>query len=184
VTTTLLAVAALAALNPARTRLGIPETARGRARMGPLVLGTVLGVGGAAVAAALSGPLLEALEITPETFRIAAGLVLAIAGLRTVVWPRPAEEPALEGRRSALWPVAFPRVFSPEVAALALTAGSIEGVAPTIAVLAGAGAVLMLLGVVPRRPVADGVLRWVGAILAVLLVAAAAFVMIDGIRDV
>jgi small neutral amino acid transporter SnatA (MarC family) len=180
----LLAAAALAALNPARTRLGVPEGADGRARMGPLAVGAAFGVGAAALLGGVSGPILDALEITPETFRIAAGLVLAIAGLRTIVWPRPAEEPALRGRRAALWPVAFPRVFGPEVAALALTAGSIEGVGPTVSVLAGAGAVLVLLGLVPRRSVADGVLRWAGAMLAVLLIAAAAFVMIDGIRDV
>jgi hypothetical protein len=75
-------------------------------------------------------------------------------------------------------------VLSPEVAALALTAGSIEGVGPAAAAFAVAGGVLVILGAVPRRAVADGVLRWAGSILAVLLVVGAAFVMIDGIRDV
>ena len=179
----LLVATALAALNPARTRLGVPE-AGDRARPFPIVAGTAAGLVVAIGLAAVSGPFLDVLEVNPETFRIAAGLVLAVAGLRSIVWPRPAEEPELGGRRAAVWPVAVPRVLSPEVAALALTAGSIEGVAVTAAALAAAGGALVLLGLVARRPVADGVLRWAGSILAVLLVVAAAFVMIDGIRDV
>jgi len=179
----LLIVAALAALNPARTRLGMPEAGR-RVRWLPVVAGTLAGLGAAVGLAAVSGPFLDALEVNPETFRIAAGLVLAVAGLRSIVWPQPAEEPELGGWRAGLWPVAFPRVLSPEVAALALTAGSIEGVGATTAALAVAGGALVILGFVPRRGVADGVLRWAGAVLAVLLVVVAAFVMIDGIRDV
>lgn len=182
--TILLALAAMAAVNPPRTRLAVPEAGDRRARLPELAAGTLLGLGVAGSLALLSGPLLEWLSVTPETFRIAAGLVLAITGLRSLVWPRPSEEPELPGLRAALWPVAFPRVLTPEVAALALTAGSIEGVGPTVAWLAAAGVALVLLGVGRRGPVADGVLRWTGTLLAMLLVAAAAFVMIDGIRDV
>jgi small neutral amino acid transporter SnatA (MarC family) len=180
----LLAVTALAAVNPPRTRLGIPETGDGRARGIPLVLGVIIALAAATAAAWLSGPLLDALEVTPETFRIAAGLVAAVAGIRSLVWTRPAAEPVAGGTAAALWPVAFPRAFTPEVAALALTAGSIEGVAPAAAALAAALAVLAVLGGIRRSQLADGVLRWAGTLLAMLLVMSAAFLMIDGIRDV
>jgi small neutral amino acid transporter SnatA (MarC family) len=131
-----------------------------------------------------SGPLLDAVEITPETFRIAAGLVAVAAGLVVLFSPRPAAEPELAGMRAAVWPVAFPRLFAPEVAALALSTGSLEGVAATAA---GSGVVLSLVvaaAVAPRTPVSERVMLWTGRVLAALLVAVGIFLMVEGIRDV
>jgi small neutral amino acid transporter SnatA (MarC family) len=180
----LLAVTALAAVNPPRIRLGVPESEDLRARAAALLPGALIGLAAAVGLAVLSGPLLDALEITPETFRIAAGLVAAVAGIRSLVWTRPAGEPQFEDWRAALWPVAFPRVLTPEVAAFALTAGSLEGVLPTAGGLAVALGALAGLGEVRRTERTDGFLRWLGAVLAMILVAAAVFLMIDGIRDV
>ncbi len=178
-----LVVTALAAINPPRTRLGLPETDL-RARMGPVSAGSVLAFGALVGLTALSGPLLDALEVTPETFRIAAGFVLLVAGVRSLLRPRPVEEPELEGWGAAVWPVAFPRLFTPEAVAFAIAAGASDGVAGAVIAL-GTGIVgVILLGMVERRPVADGVLRWTGTLLAVLVVLAATFLMIDGIRDV
>ena len=92
----LLGLAYLAVFNPPRSRLAIPETAAGRARAGVLAAGSLLALGGLWAVAAGSGPLLDALEITPETFRLAAGIIVGIAGLRTMVVARPAAEPELE----------------------------------------------------------------------------------------
>jgi len=180
----LLAVTALAAVNPFRLRGGVPEGPSGTARLGPLVGGAALGLAVLIGLAVASGPFLEAIEVTPETFRIAAGLVAVAAGIRTVVRPEPGEEPESPGWRAALWPVAFPRVVSPEAAALALTAGSIEGVGATTVVLAASLVVLVALGAVTRSGRAVAVLRWLAGLTGVLLVAAGVFLMIDGIRDV
>ena len=80
--------------------------------------------------------------------------------------------------------VAFPRLLAPEVAALALTTGSNEGVLATI-LAAGVGlGAAVVLAPVGRGDAADGILEWAGRILAVLLVAVGVFLMIDGIRDV
>lgn len=179
-----LGFAYLAAVNPPRTRLGLPEGSN--RRVDPLVagLGAVLALGAIAGLAWVSQPLLDTLEITPETFRIAAGLVALVAGAAGLVRPRPGEEPALAGWRAAIWPVAFPRLLAPEVAALALTTGSKEGVLATIvAASVGLGAAVVL-GVLRREGVSDGVLEWAGRLLAVALVASGVFLMIEGIRDV
>ena len=178
-----LVVTALAAINPARTRLGLPESGL-RARMGPLSTGGLIALVALAGLAALSGPLLEALEVTPETFRIAAGFVLLVAGVRSLLRPRPVEEPELDGWRAAVWPVAFPRLFTPEAVAFAVAAGASDGVGGAALALVIGIAAVVALGLVERRPVVDGVLRWTGTLLAVLVVLAATFLMIDGIRDV
>jgi small neutral amino acid transporter SnatA (MarC family) len=180
----LLGVAYLAAVNPARTRLGLPESSTRRAHAVPAVLGSALALGAILGLAWLSGPLLEALEITPETFRIAAGLVAVAAGIAALWRAYPGEEPALPGWRAAFWPVAFPRLLAPEVAALALTTGSNEGVPGTVAAAAVVLAVVVVLAPLRRAGVPGGALAWTGRVLAVLLIGVGVFLMIDGIRDV
>jgi len=180
----LLGLAFLTAVNPPRTRLGLPEDDRGRGRLSVAAAGAALAWAGLAGLAWLSGPLLDALEITPETFRIAAGLVAVAAALVVLAVPRPADEPALAGWKAALWPVAFPRLFAPETAALALTAGSLEGVGPAAAGSGIALAAGVALAALERTGLSERVLAWAGRVLAVLLVVVGIFLMIDGIRDV
>lgn len=180
----LLATAYLAAVNPPRTRLEVPEAASGRARMGVLGTGAALALGGAAVLAGWSGPLLDLLEVTPETFRLAAGIVLAVAAITTLFRPRPAPEPEAPGALAALWPVMYPRLLSVEVVALALATGTKEGVAATVAAAAGAMAVAVACGAVRRTPFADRVLAGVGRPATLLLAVSALYLIVDGIRDV
>jgi hypothetical protein len=52
-------------------------------------LALLIGVGLVAVSTAFAGDLLDGLAISPESFRIAAGLVLAAMCLRTIAWPEP-----------------------------------------------------------------------------------------------
>jgi small neutral amino acid transporter SnatA (MarC family) len=180
----LLGVAYLAAVNPARTRLGLPEVSTRRAGTAVTVLGSIVALGAILGLAWLSGPLLEALEITPETFRIAAGLVAVVAGIAVLWRTQPGQEPALPGWRAALWPIAFPRLLAPEVAALALTTGSKEGVPRTVAAAAVVLSIVVVLAPLRRAGIPGGALVWTGRMLAVLLVAVGVFLMIDGIRDV
>lgn len=180
----LLVIAYLAAINPARVRLGLPETAADRAR--PFVLGggMLLGLGVVWALAAGSGPVLDWLEVTPETFRIAAGITAVLAAAVVLISPRPAEEPELSGWRAGLWPVAFPRLAAPQVLVLAVSTGSQEGAAATLGAAAVSLGVLGVLGFVPRRGVAERALLWLGRVLAALLVAVAIWLIIEGIREV
>jgi acyl-coenzyme A thioesterase PaaI-like protein len=87
----LLVAAYLAAFNVARTRLGVPEDEAHRARAGVLAGGALLALGVTAALAACSGPLLRSLEITPETFRIAAGFAAVTEAVLVADFIRPAQ---------------------------------------------------------------------------------------------
>jgi small neutral amino acid transporter SnatA (MarC family) len=180
----LLVVAYVAAVNPLRTRLGLPESEGGRARMGVLAVGALLAAGGVWGLAGWSGPILDALQVSPETFRLAAGIVVSVAAIVTLVRPRPAEEPEAPGALASLWPIAYPRLLSAEVVVLALTTGTQEGVAATVAAAAVAFGTAVSLGLVRRSGFSDRVLLNTGRLASVLLVIVAVFLMVDGIRDV
>ncbi len=183
-TAALLVLAYVSGLNPPRTRLGMPETSRQRAAALPLGGGSLLALGAVAGLAWVSGPLLETLEITPETFRIAAGFTLALCGFYVLTRPRPPKEPVPGGWWPALWPVAFPRLLGPEFLALSVTTGSQEGVGATVVAAAVSLALLGLLGSLPRRDMTDRVLLHLGRMVAVALLAVAVWLLIEGIRDV
>ena len=174
-------VAWLAALNPARTRLGLPEH-DDRGRMRVVAPGVVGGVAALAGLAAVAGPLLDALRITPEMFRIAAGLVLMIAAARMALVPEPPPEPVASGPWAAVWPVAYPRVVSPETITLAVTTGASDGLQPIA--LSIAGATLIALAAVPLRGVGRRVVVALGRLLAAALVLVAVWLAVEGIRQV
>ena len=66
------------------------------------------------LATVFADDLLDALSISPESFRIAAGLVLAVTGIRTLLWPN-----AVAGPFAAV-------LVTPELACVALSFGADE----------------------------------------------------------
>ena len=181
--TGLLAIVAwLAVLDPPRTRLGFPERDAGRAKMGIVGPGVVLGITILLVIAAAAKSVLDALEITPEMFRIAAGFVLLIEATRMLLVPEPAQEPVAKGWRGAVWPVAYPRVITPAAIALALTTGASDGV-PWLPMVIG-GTALIGLGAVAPGPMGRRVLVALGRLLVVVVVLAAVWLAIAGVREV
>lgn len=135
-----------------------------RAFAAALLAGAAVIVAGAFVA----GPLLDGLSISPESFRIAAGLVLAAAAVRTIVWP-------------GVWSGPFVAVLvTPELAAVALSFGADE---PTLKVLAAAlPALLPALLAYRIRRTATGALA--AQFLAALQIVVAVALAVAGIRDV
>jgi small neutral amino acid transporter SnatA (MarC family) len=181
--TGLLAIVAwLAVLDPPRTRLGLPESGSGRARLGIVGPGVVLGIGVLLVIAAAANSVLGALEITPEMFRIAAGFVLLIEAARMFFVAEPAQEPVAAGWRGAVWPVAYPWVVTPASIVLALTTGASDGVLWIPAVVAGAA--LVGLGATAPGPIGRRVLVALGRLLAVAVVLTAVWLAIAGVREV
>lgn len=177
----LLITAMVVAVNPFRARVGLGwEPYRPQA----VATGVVASLSGVALLAAVSAQLLESLEITPETFLLAAGLVAIIAGARDLFVPQPFVEPILEGWRSGLWPLAFPRLLSPEVIALSLALPSQRGIGFTI----GAAAVgVVATGLLALIRIGDRKCRFfaaLGAIAGMVLVVVGVWMMIEGIRDV
>jgi small neutral amino acid transporter SnatA (MarC family) len=180
------AVALVLALNPARAAFAVPRAGRPpRVVVGVAAAGGVIGGLAVCAAAAAGAPLLDALDVSDPSFRIAAGIVAAVAGAADLFRRPPPPEPALAGWGAALIPVAIPVVARPALLVLALGAGADRGV------LVSAGAMAMgialLTGLVVARPT-DGpkgrVLRWAGRLLAAGLVASGVLLAVDGVLDV
>jgi small neutral amino acid transporter SnatA (MarC family) len=180
------AAALVLALNPARAAFGVPRAGRSpRTVVGVTALGGVIGGLAVCAAATAGGPLLEALQVSEPSFRIAAGIVAGGAGAADLFRRPPPPEPALPEWRAALVPVAIPVVARPALVVLALGAGADAGVlvsagamAMGIALLAGLAAVWPIEGPGGR------VLRWAGRLLAAALVACGVILAVDGVLDV
>lgn len=177
----LVIVAYLAALNPARTRLGLPEEGPS-VDWGRTLAGVILGVAALIGVSAGAGFVLDRLEISPETFRIAAGFVLVIAAAWMLFVAVPRQEPVARGWAGAVWPVAYPRVVSPETLTVALTVGASEGVESLAPLVAGAA--LLVLGLVPNTPLRGRVLAATGRVIAAVLVVVGIWLAIQGVREV
>jgi hypothetical protein len=159
-----LAAGFLAATNAGRVALAF-QADRPQPRSAALAL--LAGFGLVAVAAVFADDLLDGLSISPESFRIAAGLVLGVAGARTLVWPHPATGP-------------FAAILvTPELACLAVSFGADEA---TWKVLAAAAVALPFLVAAVTRP--RGPMALAAQFLAALQLVVAVALIVSGIRDV
>jgi small neutral amino acid transporter SnatA (MarC family) len=156
----------LATTNAGRVALAASEL-RPRRRDVAIALGAGLVL--AAVAIAVAGDLLDALSISPESFRIAAGIVLAATGLRDIVWPT--AEPS--GPFGAA-------LVTPDLAAVAISFGADEPTGKALGAAAIAFVVVAGALAVRRR---DALVRGAQFLAAVEIVVATALV-VSGIRDV
>lgn len=174
-------VAWLAVLNAPRTRLGLPER-EGRARMEIAGPGVLLGVAALLGVSGMADGLLDVLDVSPEMFRIAAGLVLFVAAAWMFFTPVPEPEPVLDGLAGGLWPVAYPRVLSPQAIVLAISTGASDGV--MVGPMLLAGALIVVLAAMPIGALGRRVAAAVGRLLAVALVLVAVVLAVEGIRQV
>jgi small neutral amino acid transporter SnatA (MarC family) len=168
----------VAAVNPCRVGLALPE------RRAVVALGALLALGTAAAVAAVGGAFLDVLDISPESFRLAAAVVLALEGARALVLPRPGAEPELSGLGAALVPVAFPLLLTPGVVALSLAAGGDEIAAEAAGALALAFGSVLAASLVPRGDRADALLAAGGRLLGAAEIAAGIALAVDALRDV
>lgn len=170
------------AISPAAAAVA---AANAPARLAPRVV--VLGAAVAAaayVAAALGADLLlDAVDIEPETFRVSAGLVMAVGGLFAVWTGGAGHAGSWEDRWTALFPLALPVLVSPAGLAATIShsadgdTGAVIGAAMIVVALAAA-AVLARFG--RFGAAADGIARVSGA----LLVLFAGAMIVDGVRAV
>ncbi len=139
-----------------------------------LAIALLAGVALVVLATVFAGDLLDALTISPESFRIAAGLVLAVTAIRTILWPNASAGP-------------FAMVLiTPELAVLALSFGADEA---TGKVLGAAAITLPVLAVAAttRIPFPGRVALSATAtaqLLAALQIVVAVALAISGMRDV
>jgi small neutral amino acid transporter SnatA (MarC family) len=129
------------------------------------------------VTAGLSEPVLDLLDVSPPTFRLAAGVVLAIAGVR---WVALGARPTVDGapRAAALLPV----FLTPQLVAIALTTGVDDGVA-TAAVAGAAALVVAVLATCWRG---RGLVwwSWAARLVGVGGVAVGLSLVVDGVKTV
>jgi small neutral amino acid transporter SnatA (MarC family) len=180
------AAALVLALNPARAAFGVPRAGRSpRTAVGLASVGGVIGGLAVCTVAAVAGPLLEALDVSEPSFRVAAGIVAALAGAADLFRRPPQPEPALAGWRAALIPVVIPVVARPALLVLALGAGADRGVLVSAGAMAlGVALLAGLAAVWPTEGPAGRVLRWAGRLLAAMLVACGVILTVDGVLDV
>jgi small neutral amino acid transporter SnatA (MarC family) len=174
------------ALNPARAAFGVPRSARSpRSVAGLAAAGGLLGGLAVCLAAAVGGPLLDAIDVSEASFRVAAGVVAAVTGAADLFRRPPRPEPALGGRRAALIPVAVPVVARPALLVLALGAGADHGVLVSVGAMALGTALLTLLAAgSPTDGPGGRVLRWASRLSGVALVACGVLLFIDGVLAV
>jgi small neutral amino acid transporter SnatA (MarC family) len=155
----------LATTNAGRIAVAAQERRAGRRSFAAAI---AAGAGVVVAGALAADPLLEALDVSPESWRIAAGIVLGAAGVRTIIWPAPAPPP-------------FAAVLvTPELAAVAVSFGADD---PTGKVLAAA-AVALLAGAVAYRTRRRSTSALIAQLLAALQIVIAAALAVAGIRDV
>jgi small neutral amino acid transporter SnatA (MarC family) len=194
------AAALLLALNPARAVCAIPRASRpaapapdvaagvGAGASSPAALAAVGGaIGGLAVClvAAAGDPLLDALDVSEPSFRLAAGIVAVVAGIADLFRRPPSPEPALPGWRAALIPVAVPAVARPALLVMAIGAGADRSVLVTLVSMVVA--VALLTGLAAWRPAGgpgDRTLGWARRLLAAGLLACGVLLSVDGLVDV
>jgi small neutral amino acid transporter SnatA (MarC family) len=173
----------LAAVNPPAVALARSWLIRGGDAMVRAVTGGVVAAGGLAAVSGLGEPFLDFLGVQPETFRIAAGIVLLASGAMGTIR---VQVLALEGDgswRDAISPLAIPAILTPAAAAAAISQSADDGIGTAIgaAIIAvAAGSAFLLLGDRPWRALLDGVARLLGALLCAFGVA----LIVDGVRAI
>ena len=149
---------------------------------------------GAAVASALllvaalgAGRFLGALDIAPETFRIAAAIVMLTVGIYAVWRARVGAAVGSGSLADGVFPLGIPLLAGPAVLAAVISISADDGRGTAIGAAAGALALAIALALV-LRPGASGrqaaVLDAAARVLGALLVVVAVARLVDGVRAI
>jgi small neutral amino acid transporter SnatA (MarC family) len=170
----------LAAVNPAAVAVVLWPRERGP--IGAVAAAVTLVL--VAVAAAVSGPLLDALDVSAATFRVATGVVVGLAGAwRLVFGARPVDvdTPAGSWRRVAV-PGVIPALVTPQLTMAAISTGADDGTLTATWTAAVALALAWAALTVRKRRQLGWLVgtRFIGA----LGVLAAFALVVDGVKSV
>lgn len=179
----------LVAVNPAALRLESEGAANGGRGWAVAAAALPPAVGLVAFAAAIHSEFLDLLDVSAESFDVAAGIVMVVAALRPLLLGRLPEMPVQLGRGpQLLMPVTIVTFALANPAVLAAMVAYSERDGTGITIAAGATAVLLAgavlsIGARRRRTVAPltAVVAWTSA---VLLVAFGVGLIVDGVRSV
>jgi len=173
-----LLLAFVAAANPCRASLVLPP------QPPALAMGALVALGSCAALAASGNVVLDALDVSPESFRLATALVLGLEGVRALLLPRPPTEPEFPGLGAALVPIAFPLLLQPGVVMLALAAGADDVAGRAVGALCLALGLVVLAGALRVGERGGALLAAGGRLTGALEVAVAVALAVDAVRDV
>lgn len=181
----LLFLAFVAVTNCARVGAALRQPDGERISRPAIVFGVALVFVVCAVLAAIADPLLGGLNVSAETFALSGAAVVAVMGLRVVVFPTVRELPRFGGLGAALIPVAIPLLFTPELAMLTVTAATREGIGETLAALIlGLLAVLVVARIVRHIRHGPVVMSVAARLLGGVAVFVGVAIALDAIFDV
>jgi small neutral amino acid transporter SnatA (MarC family) len=177
----LVAIALVAAVNPPRLAPALPRGDRSPSeRVVVATSGAVLAAAVLAALVALGNPVTRWLDVSAPTFAVAAGLVLALAGVGQAA-RRPRAEPSLPGRRAALVPVAVPFVLRPEAGLVCLAAGAGDVVLGSLVGLVVVVAMTAAAAWIDTEGVSGRATRWAARLLEVAALATGIAITVDGV---
>ena len=135
----------------------------------------------AATLALLAPTIVDLFDVSNPSFRLGAGAVMLVAGLRMMAvgpatWPE-----ARPGGWTWLAPVAFPVLFTPELAAATVSYAADESAAVAIVGLVVGLVLTVAVYVVPTN---TRMLQAVGRFLGAVVIVAAVVAIVSGIRDI
>jgi hypothetical protein len=178
-----LMVIAVALANPVRARR-LRATDDGATAPARLAVGMAVTALALAAAAAVGGPLLEAIDVSAPTAMIGAGLVVALTGMVDFFRPTGESVPAGKGVAAWLVPLVVPGLLRPALAVFALAVGAHVGIGAGVAVAIVTG----LTGLAAWRPAPEGepspLEKYVAQALAVLVVIGGVAAAADGIFSI
>jgi small neutral amino acid transporter SnatA (MarC family) len=170
----------LAAVNPAA--VAVVLWPRERDVIGAVAAAITLGI--VAGLAAASEPILDALDVSAATFRVAAGVVVGLAGARWLVFgahPVDVDTPPGTWRRVAV-PALIPALITPQLVMATMSTGADDGTLVSVGAAAVAVALAWIATVLNKRRRLGWVVgtRFVGA----LGIAVAFALVVDGVESV
>lgn len=177
-----------AAINPASVALAMAKLSDDRdirARWRAPVIAIAIAIAVTVYTAAAFGAerMLDGLDIEPESFRVAAGIVMAAVGVSAIWRGAPDLVGDEVGVRAAVFPLALPLLVSPAGLVAALSYGADDGGGKALGALVVSLAIAGILLIVPparKMAALDAAARITGA----LLVAVAAGLVVDGVRAI
>ena len=181
-----LVVVFLAAINPAAVAMAMPaDSAKGDTRVRWRVAAAGAGLAVVLYSAATFGaePLLDWLQIEPESFRVAAGVVMATVGVYAVWSGRLGDYAQGAGMQAFLFPLGLPLLAGPAGLIAAISYSVDDGAGKTLGAI-GVGVIVAAVLVASRPAKAASALDAVARITGALLVAVAAGLIVSGVRAI
>jgi len=171
----------LAAVNPAAAAMAAPRDKRPDFPV--VALGAAIAFGLLAAATMLADSFLDGLDVEPETFRVAAGVVLLIGGGLAIWTGGAAHSGPWEGWKAGLFPLAVPVLATPAALAAAVSYGADRGAGEATA---SAGIAVLVAGglIIARAGRSESALDAIARLTGALLIAVAAGLIVDGVRAI